>query len=392
MFQPLVSLPLQELKNILNHHWGFSILYLMKVCEIVDYLESHYPSTYKEEYDNTGLLIGSPETIVKAVLVCVDVTEEIIDEAIAKHCQMIISHHPLIFGAIKRLTGRSAPERAIEKAIRHELCVFAMHTNLDNLFPGVNGAICQKLGIVEMRILKPKENLLRKIVTFVPESHAETIRQAMFDAGAGKIGNYDSCSFNTQGQGSFRALEDANPFTGTINQLHFEPEIKIEAIYPVHLEKYIIEAMIQAHPYEEVAYDILLLGNKDKHAGSGMIGQLPEPIDALKFLNNVKSKLGLPYLKFSGMMERKIQKIALCGGSGSFLIAEAMQAGADVFLTGDLKYHDYFFPEQNMLLVDFGHYESEQFTKDLIAQLLIKNFSTFAVLKTERNTNPVKYI
>ncbi len=364
----------------------------MKVCEIVDYLDSQYPSSYCEDYDNTGLLIGSHEVIVKAVLVCVDVTEEVIDEAISKNCQMIISHHPLIFGAIKRLTGKSAQERAIEKAIRHELCVFAMHTNLDNLFPGVNGAICQKLGVLDAQILKPKENLLRKIVTFVPESHTETVRQALFDAGAGKIGNYDSCSFNTHGQGSFRALEDAKPFAGTVNKLHFEPEVKIEAIYPLHLEKNIIAAMLDAHPYEEVAYDILLLGNKDKYAGSGIIGKLPEPIDAIKFLNDVKSKLGLPNLKFSGLLERKIQKVALCGGAGSFLIAQAMNAGADVFLTSDLKYHDYFLPEQQMLLVDFGHYESEQVTKDLIAQLLIKKFSTFAVLKTERNTNPVKYI
>ncbi|MDP2423359.1 MAG: Nif3-like dinuclear metal center hexameric protein [Bacteroidales bacterium] len=364
----------------------------MKAHEVVDYLESQYPTTYQENYDNTGLLIGNLEARINALLVCLDVTEEIIEEALAKNCQMIISHHPLIFNGLRKLTGRSMVERIVEKAIRYQLCIYAMHTNLDNLFPGVNGIICEKFGIVELRVLKPKENLLRKIVTFCPHDQADAVRKAMFDAGAGKIGNYDSCSFNTQGQGTFRPLEDASPFVGAINQLHVEQEVKIEAIYPLHLEQNIIGAMTDAHPYEEVAYDILILGNEDKHAGSGMLGRLLQPTSASGFLSDVKEKLGLQCLKYAGNGSKIIRKVALCGGSGSFLIQEALKAGADIFLTGDLRYHDYFIPDGKMVLADFGHYESEQFTKDLIVQLLIRKFPTFAILKTALNTNPVNFI
>ena len=364
----------------------------MLTKHITQFLDSEFPLAYQEDYDNSGFQIGDPEQEINSVLVCVDVTEPIIDEAVETGCGLVIAHHPLIFGGLKKITGRNYVERVVEKAIQNRIGIYAIHTNLDNHYKGLNKHLAEKFGLSNLRILKPKSETLRKLVTFCPVEHAAKIRKAIFEAGAGRIGNYDSCSYNTTGEGSFRALDEANPFVGNIGEVHFEKEVKIEAIFPAYLEQNIVEKMIEAHPYEEVAYDILLLGNSDKYIGSGMIGELDEEISASEFLEKVKSICGLPTIRYTGNLTRIIKKIAVCGGSGSFLISNAIRAGANVFLTGDLKYHDFFIPENKIILADIGHYESEQFSKDLIAQVLMKKFPNFAVLKTKQNTNPIKYL
>jgi dinuclear metal center YbgI/SA1388 family protein len=365
---------------------------MIQIKTITDYLDESFPLAYQEDFDNSGLLIGDPNQEISKALVCVDVTEAIIDEAIAGACGLIISHHPLIFGGLKRITGQTYVERVVQKAIKNNIGIYAIHTNLDNHMQGLNRMLAEMLGLSDLNILKPKQDTLRKIVTFCPVEQAAKVREAIFEAGAGKIGDYDSCSYNTFGDGSFRPLDSANPFIGKPNELHFEKEVKIEAIYPAYLQKHIITKMIEAHPYEVVAYDILLLGNENRYVGSGMHGKLSEEISASDFLNKVKSVCGLPTVKYSGNIDQLISRVALCGGGGSFLIADAIRSGAQIFLTADLKYHDYFIPEGKMILADIGHYESEQFSKDLITQVLVKKFPNFAVLKTKVSSNPVKYL
>ncbi len=364
----------------------------MLTSHITQFLDTEFPLAYQEDYDNSGFQIGDPNQEISSVMICVDVTESVVDEAAKNGCGLIIAHHPLIFSGLKKITGRNYIERVVHKAIQNRIGIYAIHTNLDNHYQGLNRKLAEELGISNLKILKPKSGTLRKLVTFCPVEQAEQVRNAIFDAGAGRIGNYDCCSYNSLGEGSFRALDDANPYVGKIRELHFEREVKIEAIFPAYLQKVIVEKMIEAHPYEEVAYDLLLLGNDNKYIGSGMLGELEKEISASEFLEKVKIVCGLPILKYAGNLSKLLKKVAICGGSGSFLISDAMKAGAHIYLTGDLKYHDFFIPEGKIILADIGHYESEQFCKDLIAQALVKKFPTFAVLKTTQYTNPVNFL
>jgi dinuclear metal center YbgI/SA1388 family protein len=364
----------------------------MIVSEITSYLNDQFPLALQESYDNCGLLIGDGNTELSGVLICLDITEEVMDEAVKKNCNLIISHHPLIFSGIKSLTGRTDMERLVIRAIRENITVFAIHTNLDNHYEGVNRFLCNKLGILKPEILKPLPDKLRKLITFCPQSHAAQVRDAIFNAGAGHIGNYDCCSFNTQGDGTFRALSGANPFVGEPGKLHTEPELRIETIFPAFLENNIITALKQAHPYEEVAFDIYPLSNIHHRIGAGMIGTLPQTMDAEEFLISVKEILQIGSIRHTNLKNKKIQKVAVCGGSGSFLIKDAIACNADIYMTGDIKYHDFFIPENRMILADIGHYESEQFTKELIYNFLKKKFTTFALFISGTNTNPVNYL
>ncbi len=364
----------------------------MILSEITSYLNSQIPLSLQENYDNCGLLIGNLNDEISGALICLDITEKIMDEAIEKNCNLIISHHPLIFTGIKSLTGSSGIERLVIRAINEKIAVFAVHTNLDNHYEGVNQFLCSKLGIVNTEILKPMPDKLRKLVTFCPSSHAGQIRDALFQAGAGQIGNYDSCSYSTEGEGTFRALPGANPFVGELGKLHIEPESRIETIFPPYLESAVITALKQAHPYEEVAFDIYPLANLHHRIGAGMIGNLPQAVDPEEFLLFVKKILNLGCIRHTNLKNKKIQRIAICGGSGSFLINDAMSCNADIYMTGDIKYHDFFIPENKMILADIGHYESEQFTKELIYTFLNKKFTTFALFISGTNTNPVNYL
>ncbi len=362
----------------------------MRIREITGYLEEQFPLSYQEDYDNCGLITGDQESEVIGVLISLDVTEILLEEAIHLGCNLVIAHHPLIFTGIKKLTGEDAVQKMIITAIKNNIGIYALHTNLDNAAAGLNHFVADKLGIVNTRVLSPRSGMLSKLVTFCPVDYAENVRKAIFEAGAGHIGHYDCCSYNITGEGTFRASEGANPFVGNINELHVEKEIRIEVIFLNPLQNRILQALTAAHPYEEVAYDIYPLENAFSGAGAGLIGELKKEKELMEFLAEVKSVLSIPVLRHTYPTMDKIKKVALCTGSGSFLISDARKAGADLFLTADLKYHD-FFGVAPMILSDIGHFESEQFAKDLIHAILIKKFPNFAFLVSKTITNPVNY-
>ncbi len=364
----------------------------MKIKELTRIIEQFAPPGLQESYDNAGLIIGDPEAETRQALITLDVTEEVIDEAVATGCDLIVAHHPLIFGGLKKINMKNPVERMVARCLREGIAVYAAHTNLDNVAQGVNAMIAKKIGLQNLSILAPVSGKLRKLVTFCPEKHATRVREALFDAGGGHIGNYDSCSFNLSGEGTFRAGEGSDPFVGEIGKLHTEAEVRIEIIYPEYLEKRLLKAMHEAHPYEEVAYDIYPLSNRFDRVGAGMAGELPDPENTMDFLKRIKQVFGCGMIKYTAPVKDKVQRIAFCGGAGSFLIPQAMASGADVFITGDVKYHTFFDADNKIVIADVGHFESEQFTKDLLMNIIKKNFSTFAVRISEVNTNPVNYL
>ncbi|NOZ45219.1 MAG: Nif3-like dinuclear metal center hexameric protein [Chlorobi bacterium] len=364
----------------------------MILKKITSYLEKIADLHYQESYDNSGLIVGNPEQEIKSALICIDVTEAVIEEALQNNINLIISHHPVLFGSLKKITGKNYVERILIKAIKNDIAVYALHTNLDNVFNGVNGEICKRLALSNCRILKPVNELLYKLVTFIPVKSLDKVSKALFSSGAGNIGNYDSCSFNTEGFGTFRANEAANPFVGEKGKLHKENEVRFETIFPKHLTANIIQALVQSHPYEEVAYDIYPLMNTYNKIGAGMIGELEHEISEADFLRKIKNIFNSGVIRHTELLNRKITKVAFCGGSGSFLLQEAMRKNADIFITADFKYHQFFDAEGKILIADIGHYESEQFTKYLIYNLLIKKFPKFALHLSKINTNPIKYL
>lgn len=363
----------------------------MKLKEITQYLEQIAPPGYQESYDNAGLITGNPDMEIQSALLCLDVTEEILQEAVQLGSNLIISHHPVIFKGIKKLTGSTETERIVILAIQHGIALYAAHTNLDNVPEGVNGKLAEKLGLQHPRILEPLKDNLVKLVVFVPESSAEAVREAIFEAGAGVIGNYDQCSFNLSGTGTFRGNEKSNPFVGKPLIRHSEAEIRIETILPKLLKHSVIKAMLAAHPYEEVAWDLYPLENENPYLGAGMIGEIDES-DALDFLHHIKKTLKAGCIKHTRLTGKKIKRVALCGGSGSFLLKRAIQEKADLFLSADFKYHDFFEAEGKIIIVDAGHFETEQFTIELFYELLKKKFPTFACNLSKTGSNPVFYL
>jgi dinuclear metal center YbgI/SA1388 family protein len=364
----------------------------MKISEITDYLESISPLSFQEDYDNCGLLVGDSGREFQKALLCLDLTEQVMKEAVQCNCNLVISHHPLIFRGLKKLTPEMSETAIIKLALNNDIAVYSIHTNLDNTLKGLNAFVFSKLGITKFNILSPKQGLLSKLVVFCPVEHSEKVRKALFDTGAGLIGHYDCCSYNVEGEGTFRALDMANPFVGEINKIHFEKEIRIEVIFPRYLETRILKSIRTSHPYEEVAYDIYPLDNSHTQSGAGIIGELENPLDEIEFLQLVKCKLGIPVIRHTDFRHSVIKTVALCTGSGSFLIHEAIRSGTDAYLTADLKYHDFFSVEKKLFLVDIGHYESEQSVKEWLNAVLIEKFSNFAFLISKVNTNPVHYL
>lgn len=363
----------------------------MKVKDVISVIESFAPAELQEEYDNAGLAVGNQAMEVSGILCTLDITHEVIDEALSKKANMIISHHPVIFKGIKSITGKNTIEEIIIRAIKNDLIIYSAHTNADNVSKGVNHKICELIGLGSFKILSPLQNKLLKLVTFAPLDHAERVRKALFDAGAGTIGDYDSCSFNAEGTGTFRGGDNANPFAGTKGNLHTEPETRIETILPVIYKSQVIRALINVHPYEEVAYDLISLENEWPTAGAGMIGEFPEPVSLYDLLKLLAAKFEAKGIRYAGNEEKSIKRIAVCGGSGSSLIHLAKQQKADAFITGDIKYHQFFDTDNDLIIIDIGHYESEQFTKDIFYELLKKKLSNFAVHLSEVKTNPIKY-
>ncbi|HXL58750.1 MAG TPA: Nif3-like dinuclear metal center hexameric protein, partial [Chitinophagaceae bacterium] len=307
------------------------------------------------------------------------------------NCNLIVTHHPIIFGGLKKITGRNYVESTIITAIKNDIAIYGIHTNLDNIVKGVNDKIADQLGLINRKILAPKSGQLMKLFTFAPVEHAERVRSAIFEAGAGTIGNYTECSFNAEGTGTFKGEQGTNPFVGKVGKRHEEKEIKMEFIFPAYLQKHIVASMLKAHPYEEAAYDIVPLANEYMQAGSGLIGELQTPIAEEQFLYQLKKGFGLSIIKHTKLLGKPVQKIALCGGAGSFLISRAITAGADIYITADVKYHEFFDANDRLVIADIGHWESEQFTVHLLFDILKSKFPTFAVLKSEVRTNPVYY-
>jgi dinuclear metal center YbgI/SA1388 family protein len=364
---------------------------MMQVKQIAEFLESIAPLAFQESYDNTGLIIGNLNDEISGILITLDVTEEVVDEAIEKGADLIVSHHPVVFGGIKKLNGKNYIERCVMNAIKNDIAIYASHTNFDSILGGVNTRICEKLELCNCRILLPVKNFLKKLVTFVPTAQAELVRNALFEAGAGNIGNYDSCSYNLTGSGTFRGNDLTHPFVGEKNQLHTEKEIRIETIFPKHLQPDIIQTLLKVHPYEEVAYDVYPLDNEYEQVGTGMIGELMQPLDETEFLGKLKRVFHCQVIKHTALLGKPVRKVAVCGGSGSDFLKAAMAQKADVFVSADYKYHQFFDAERKILIADIGHFESEQFTKEVFYELLTKKFSKFAVHLSEINTNPVNY-
>ncbi len=364
----------------------------MKLNEITAYLESLAPLSYQEDYDNSGLIVGYPNQEINQALISLDCTEAVVDEAVDNNCGLIVSHHPIVFKGLKKFNGKTYVERVVEKAIKNSIAIYAIHTNLDHIASGVNKRIADKLGLQNCRILSPQKNLLKKLVTFVPIAQAEKVREALFAAGGGSIGNYSECSFNSNGTGTYKAGESTNPFAGNQGIQHHEEEVRIETVFPINLESKILTALFLAHPYEEVAYDLYPITNSYQEVGAGLIGELEFPQEELSFLHDVKKQMQAAVIRHTVFTGKKVKKVAVCGGSGSFLLKQAIGSGADVFITADFKYHEFFDAEGKLVIADIGHFETEQFTQELLAEIIQKKFPTFAIRLTKINTNPVKYI
>jgi len=364
----------------------------MILSKIISVIEAYAPLSLQESYDNAGLIIGNSKEYITKALICFDVTEDVIDEAIKIGANLIISHHPIIFGGLKKINGRNYVERIVIKAIKNDIALYAAHTNLDNIINGTNKILAEKLGLKNIKTLSPQAGMLNKLIVYVPLAHKEKVQQSLFDAGAGHIGNYDSCSFETQGTGTFRASEGSNPFVGSIGEIHKEDEIRLEIIFPSHLKGRIISALLSSHPYEEVAYDIYKIENKTNNIGAGIIGEMDVAEDELLFLKKVKKITSAKGIKHTDFLKKKVKKIAICGGSGAFLINKAKSAGADAYITGDIKYHEFFDADNSILIADIGHYESEQFTNTLLFSIIKEKIPTFAVQISDISTNPVNYL
>lgn len=363
----------------------------MIIQEIITEIENFAPLAYQEDYDNCGLITGQKDQTVTGALLTLDCTEDVIEEAIKNNCNLIIAHHPILFSGLKKINGNNYVERTIIKAIQNNIAIYAAHTNLDNVKLGVNKKLADKLGLTNLQILSPKGNLLKKLVVFVPQSHHQVVLDALFSAGAGNIGNYANCSFNLEGTGTFKGNSDTKPFLGKPNELSTEKEVRIETVFEFNKESKIISALLKAHPYEEVAYDLYSISNKHQQIGSGIIGELSEEMNENDFLAHVKKSLLSGCLKHTNKTGKHIKKVAICGGSGRFLLKNAIHCGVDAFITADFKYHEFFDAENKLLLIDAGHFETEQFTPEIFYDIIRNKFSTFAIRLSKTNTNPVNY-
>lgn len=364
----------------------------MKVKDITALIEAYAPPAYQESYDNCGIQVGNHNDDVTGVLIALDVTEAILEEAISRGCNMVLTHHPLIFGGIKRLTGANYVERIVKMAIKNDICIYAAHTNMDNVKNGVNAKIAEKLGLTNVRILAPKENLLYKLYTYAPMADASRVRDALFAAGAGHISQYSECSFNSNGIGTFRGAAGTNPTIGLAGGPREEvQETKIEVIVSLHQRQAVLQALKDNHPYEEVAYELIALSNAATDIGAGMLGELPEAMSETDALQLIKDKMRAECIRHTSLLGKPVRKIAVCGGSGSFLLRNAISAGADMFVTADYKYHQFFDAEQKIVIADIGHYESEQYTSEIFHAILTKKYPNFAILLSNLSTNPVKY-
>jgi dinuclear metal center YbgI/SA1388 family protein len=380
-----------SLRSFFN--FGFKInqsMATVTIKDVTDHLEAIAPRSYQEDYDNSGLLVGNPSETLKGVLVTLDCTENVVDEAIKENCNLIIAHHPIIFRGLKKLTGQTYVDRTVIKAIKNDIAIYAIHTNLDHVHTGVNRKIVEKIGLENLEILQPKKDTLMKLVTFVPKENTGEVMNALHKAGAGNIGNYKNCSFQVVGEGTFMATGDAQPHIGQTNQQERVEEVRVEVIFPKHLSSSVLIALKRSHPYEEVAYYLSSLENENQEVGAGMIGELQTEMEPIEFLARLKKVMNTSCIRYTSPI-RNIKRVAVCGGAGSFLLQSAISKKADVLVSADFKYHEFFDADQKIMIADIGHYESEQFTKDLIIDTLKEKFTTFAIIFSKTATNPISY-
>jgi dinuclear metal center YbgI/SA1388 family protein len=364
----------------------------MTIKNITDSIEEIAPLQYAEDFDNVGLLVGNYNTEVSGVLVTLDTLENVVDEAIETNCNLIVSFHPIIFSGLKKLTGNSYVERVVLKAIQNNIAIYAIHTALDNSVKGVSAKMAEVLGLTNTKILLPKSGLIKKLTTYVPNNDAEKVRNALHIAGAGNIGNYSDCSFNIKGQGTYMGNENSNPTIGKKGKLQIENETFISVVFEKHLENKILQSLFEAHPYEEVAYDIITTDNTHQNIGMGMVGELENEVSEKDFFNFLKKQFNLQCIRHSKLLGKPIKKVAVLGGSGSFAIDAAKHSNSDIYVSADFKYHEFYKAENQLILADIGHYESEQFTKNLLADYLTKKFRNFAIVLSKSNTNPINYL
>jgi len=364
----------------------------MKIAEIIQTIEDFAPISYQESYDNAGLIVGDKLADCTGVLICLDAIEAVIDEAIDKKINLVVAHHPIVFSGLKKIVGKNYIERVIIKAIKNDIAIYACHTNLDNVKLGVNNIIADKLGLINRKVLEPKKGILKKLYTYVPKDNKDNLLNALFAVNAGNIGNYSECSFSVDGVGTFKGNEDSNPKVGERNIRSTEAESKIEIIFPNYLEAKILRTLKENHPYEEVAYEVISLDNAFQDVGSGLIGELDNAIEGVDFLHQLKDKMQAKCIRHTQLLNKPIKKVALCGGAGSFLLSSAISQKADIFITGDFKYHQFFDADNQIVIADVGHYESEQYTSQLFNKIISEKFPTFAVQISTINTNPVNYI
>ena len=346
----------------------------MKIKALINYLETIAPPLYQEGYDNAGLIVGDSSQKVTGVLICLDSTEAVLDEAIAKKCNLVIAHHPIVFRGLKKITGKTYVERIIIKAIQNNIAIYAIHTNLDNVYyHGVNTKIAERLKLLDTKILAPK-NKLNKLSALVPLDRSDLIRKQLFEMGAG-----------IQSDNSFQSYAALG--VQTINEKS-GGKIKIEITFPDALKTNISSFLVE----EEIHFEILKTERYDTFVGSGMIGNLKKAMEEMAFLKMLKKEMKVSCIRYTQLLGKPIKKVALCGGSGGFLLKNAIQQNADIFITADYKYHEFFDADQKIIIADIGHYESEQFTIELIHKVLSQKFSNFAAHCTEVNTNPVHYL
>jgi len=364
----------------------------LKIKDVTHHLESWAPRSYQEPYDNAGLITGNPSAEVTGILVSLDCTEAVVEEAVRERCNLIVAHHPIVFKGLKKLIGNNYVERTIIKAIKQDIAIYAIHTNLDSVLTGVNDQIARKIGLQNVRILSPRKDTLTKLTTFIPFENVDEVMAAVHAAGAGHIGKYKNCSFRVEGLGTFQPDENANPHIGERGKQEFVKEVRVEMIFPSFLENAVMEALRKSHPYEEVAHFLSSLSNENQEVGAGMVGELPESVEPIEFLKRLKVSMDLNVIRYTTLLNRPIKKVALCGGSGSFLLPQAINSGADIYISADFKYHEFFDADGRIIIADIGHYESEVYTKDLIRDVLIKKFPTFAINFSKTVTNPISYL
>ena len=365
----------------------------MTIAEITSAIEAFAPLALQEDYDNCGLQVGDRLAECSGALLCVDVTPAIVDEAVSRGCNLVISHHPLIFKGLKRLTGGSQVEQAVMKAIKAGVAIYSCHTAVDNATNGVSWEMARRLNVVGAKTLEPQQGKLLKLSVMVPDAHCGAVKEAMFNAGAGSIGDYDCCSFSVQGDGSFRALSGANPYVGQVGEVHYEPETRIDVVLPRWLRGKVERAMINAHPYEEPAYEFIAMENVAKNLGSGVVGELPQPMGLSQFIRQIKAAFDSPIVRCNtANANQSVSKIAMCGGSGAFLIRNAISQGAQVYITSDVKYHDFVDYKNDIIIIDIGHFESEQCTKDVFYRVIQEKFPNFALYYSDTEKNPINYL